>query len=99
MKPSASGSAIPSCFSAEHGEGLSELYEALVAALPIFARVDEDEEEQAPLVLGEEEDGSEVDVTKPLRIAVLGPPERRQIDAAQPHPRRGSVADRARSRA
>jgi GTP-binding protein len=64
----------PILFSAEHGEGLSELYEALVAALPAFARVDEDEEEQAPLVLGEEEDGSEVDLTKPLRIAVLGRP-------------------------
>jgi GTP-binding protein len=66
------GDPIP--FSAEHGEGLSELYEALVAALPQFSGVDEEEEEQAPLVLGEEEDGSEVDVTKPLRIAVLGRP-------------------------
>lgn len=64
----------PILFSAEHGEGLSDLYEALVAALPIFARLDEDEEEQAPLVLGEEEDGSEVDLAKPLRIAVLGRP-------------------------
>src|SRR5882724_7891300 len=64
----------PILFSAEHGEGLSDLYEALVAALPIFALVEEDEEDQAPLELGEEEDGSEVDVTKPLRIAVLGRP-------------------------
>jgi GTPase len=64
----------PILFSAEHGEGLSELYEALVAALPAFALVEEDEEEPAPLELGEEEDGSEVDVSKPLRIAVLGRP-------------------------
>jgi GTP-binding protein len=64
----------PILFSAEHGEGLSEFYDALVAALPVFARVDEDEEEQAPLILGEEEDGSEVDIAKPLRIAVLGRP-------------------------
>ena len=64
----------PILFSAEHGEGLSDLYEALVAALPVFARLDEDEEEPAPLVLGEEEDGSEVDLAKPLRIAVLGRP-------------------------
>jgi GTPase len=64
----------PILFSAEHGEGLSELYEALVEALPVFARVEEDEEEQAPLELGEEEDGSEIDIAKPLRIAVLGRP-------------------------
>jgi GTP-binding protein len=64
----------PILFSAEHGEGLGDLYEALVAALPVFARVDEDEDEPPPLVLGEEEDGSEVDVTRPLRIAVLGRP-------------------------
>ena len=64
----------PILFSAEHGEGLSELYDASVAALPADARVDEEEEEQAPLVLGEEEDGSEIDLAKPLRIAVLGRP-------------------------
>ncbi len=64
----------PILFSAEHGEGLSELYDALAAALPDAARLDEDEEEPAPLTLGEEEDGSEVDLAKPLRIAVLGRP-------------------------
>jgi GTPase len=64
----------PILFSAEHGEGLSELYEGLVAALPAFALIEEDEEERAPLELGEEEDGSEVDVSRPLRIAVLGRP-------------------------
>jgi GTPase len=64
----------PILFSAEHGEGLSDLYDALAAVLPPSARLDPDEEEQEPLVLGEEEDGSEVDPTKPLRIAVLGRP-------------------------
>ena len=64
----------PILFSAEHGEGLSELYDALAAALPDAARLDGDEEEPAPLALGEEEDGSEVDLAKPLRIAVLGRP-------------------------
>jgi GTP-binding protein len=66
------GDPIP--FSAEHGEGLSELYEALAAAVPDAVEVEAEDEEQAPLVLGDEEDGSEVDVTKPLRIAVLGRP-------------------------
>jgi GTP-binding protein len=43
--------------------------------LPLSARLDPDEnDEPAPLVLGDEEDGSEVDTTKPLRIAVLGRP-------------------------
>ena len=51
-------------------------------------------DEPAPLELGDEEDGSEADPTKPLRIAVLGPPERRQVDAAQPIARRGPTADR-----
>jgi len=65
----------PIAFSAEHGEGLDELYDALVEALPAAARLDPDEEDEAaPLVLGEEEDGSELDLAKPLRIAVLGRP-------------------------
>ncbi len=65
----------PIAFSAEHGEGLGELYDALVEILPAAARLDPDEEDEADLlVLGEEEDGSELDVGKPLRIAVLGRP-------------------------
>jgi GTP-binding protein len=67
------GDPIP--FSAEHGEGLGDLYDALVEALPPAARLDPDEEdENAPLVLGDEEDGTELDTSKPLRIAVLGRP-------------------------
>jgi GTP-binding protein len=65
----------PIALSAEHGEGLGELYDALAAVLPPAARVDEDEEsDNEPLILGEEEDGSELDLAKPLRIAVLGRP-------------------------
>jgi GTP-binding protein len=65
----------PIAFSAEHGEGLSELYDALAQVLPPGARLNKDEEsEPAPLVLGDEEDGSELDPSKPLRIAVLGRP-------------------------
>jgi GTP-binding protein len=67
------GEPIP--FSAEHGEGTSDLYEALVKVLPRAARLDPDEEdEERVLELGDEEDGSEADPTKPLRIAVLGRP-------------------------
>ena len=65
----------PIVFSAEHGEGLGELYDALADVLPAAARIDPDEGDEAePLVLGEEEDGSELDAAKPLRIAVLGRP-------------------------
>ena len=65
----------PIAFSAEHGEGLGELYDALVEVLPAAARLDADEEDETEaLVLGEEEDGSELDVSKSLRIAVLGRP-------------------------
>jgi GTP-binding protein len=64
----------PILFSAEHGEGLSELYDALAAALPDAARDEGVEEEPAPLALGDEEDGSELDLARPLRIAVLGRP-------------------------
>ena len=64
----------PIAISAEHGEGLSDLYDALAAALPESAHDDVEEEDAAPLVLGEEEDGSEVDPAKPLRIAVVGRP-------------------------
>jgi GTP-binding protein len=65
----------PIAFSAEHGEGLGELHEALAAALPREAQFDADEgDEPAPRALGEEEDGSEADPLKPLRIAVLGRP-------------------------
>jgi GTP-binding protein len=64
----------PLPLSAEHGEGLGELYDALAAVLPAEARQEEREEDGAPLELGEEEDGSEVDLSKPLRIAVLGRP-------------------------
>ncbi len=67
------GDPIP--LSAEHGEGLGELYDALVEKLPRSARLDPDEDEEpAPLTLGEEEDGNEADIAKPLRIAVLGRP-------------------------
>jgi GTP-binding protein len=45
----------PIALSAEHGEGLGELYDALVEILPPAARLDPDEDsEPEPLVLGEE---------------------------------------------
>jgi GTP-binding protein len=64
----------PLLFSAEHGEGLGELHDALADILPEEAGAAEGEDEGAPLELHDEEDGSELDVSKPLRIAVLGRP-------------------------
>jgi GTP-binding protein len=66
------GEPIP--LSAEHGEGTSDLYEALRAVLPEARPTDEEIADEAEPDLGEDEDGPPVDPTKPLRIAVLGRP-------------------------
>ena len=67
------GDPVP--LSAEHGEGFAELYSALLAALPDATALAEDEaEEGRRLVLADDEDGSELDPSKPLRIAVVGRP-------------------------
>jgi GTPase len=64
----------PVAFSAEHGEGLADLYAALRETLPeaTAENVGTGEREAAPIADGE--DGSELDLTKPLRIAVIGRP-------------------------
>ena len=55
----------PVAISAEHGEGLADLYDALRAALPqATAEADEADEEAAPAEAAE----------KPIRIAVVGRP-------------------------
>jgi len=65
------GDPIP--ISAEHGEGTSDLYEALRDLLP-DPTITAPEEDEAEPELDEDEDGPPVDPTKPLRIAVLGRP-------------------------
>ena len=68
------GDPVP--LSAEHGDGVGELYDFLRDALPEQTALppeEEDEREERP-ELDEEEDGSELDVTKPLRVAVVGRP-------------------------
>ena len=64
----------PVALSAEHGDGMAELYSSLLEALPEQTAAPEDEEAEAPKKFDDEEDGSELDVTKPLRIAVVGRP-------------------------
>jgi GTP-binding protein len=67
------GDPVP--FSAEHGEGLGALYDALREALPEETAEPAEEEAEAPENLyDDEEDGSDLDVTKPLRITVVGRP-------------------------
>ena len=81
----------PIAFSAEHGEGLSDLYDALRGALPPAARLDPDEEEEAaPLVLGDEEDGSR---SRPDEAAA----HRRARPARTPASRRCSITFSART--
>lgn len=67
------GDPVP--LSAEHGEGMSELYSALLEALPAeTALIEEEDEGGRKLELADDEDGSELDPTKPLRIAIVGRP-------------------------
>lgn len=67
------GEPVP--LSAEHGDGLSELYSALLDALPeATAPVEEADEAVADLAFDDEEDGTELDETKPLSIAIVGRP-------------------------
>ncbi len=69
------GDPVP--LSAEHGDGFAELYERLLAALPEATAEDVAPAETAPagpLVFDDEEDGSELDPTKPLNIAIVGRP-------------------------
>ncbi len=70
-----SASAIPSPLSAEHGDGFAELFSCLLTALPEATQLaDDDDEVRERLVLADDEEGSELDPTKPLRIAVVGRP-------------------------
>jgi GTPase len=67
------GEPVP--LSAEHGDGLAELYVALREALPEATELPAEPEDNATRSrLREDEDGSELDVTKPLRIAIIGRP-------------------------
>jgi len=66
------GDPIP--LSGEHGDGMADLYTALLEALPeLTLAADEDEAEERK-VFADDEDGTELDITKPLRIAVVGRP-------------------------
>jgi GTPase len=65
MEAYALGLGDPVQISAEHGEGLSELYEALRALMP---RPTDDE------ALEEPEDGDETLATRPVRVAIVGRP-------------------------
>ena len=65
----------PIAISAEHGEGLGELYDAIRAAMPEeYLIADEDDDIDEEKIFDDEEDGTELDITKPLRIAVVGRP-------------------------
>ena len=68
------GDPVP--LSAEHGEGFAELYDQLLRALPEATAPDEPEGAGAPERprFDDEEDGTELDPTKPLNVAVLGRP-------------------------
>jgi GTP-binding protein len=66
------GDPVP--LSAEHGEGMIDLFDALRLALPEHTGAPEDKEEAPRRVFADDEDGSDLDITKPLRITVVGRP-------------------------
>jgi len=66
------GDPVP--LSAEHGEGMGELYAAMRETFPEQTAEPFEEEVVKQHVFADDEDGSEVDITKPLRIAIVGRP-------------------------
>ena len=89
------GDPVP--LSAEHGDGFAELYLALREALPEATELPlEPEENAARLRLAENEDGSELDVTKPLRIAIIGRPNAgNRLSSTRSSVRTGCSRDRS----
>ncbi len=66
----------PVALSAEHGEGMADLFAAL---LPFERTEPEDEEAddtvaETDVPVGEEDEGAPVDLTRPLKVAVVGRP-------------------------
>ena len=66
------GDPVP--LSAEHGEGMIDLFDALRLALPEATEAPIEEDEAAAPLRFDDEDGSDLDITKPLRITVVGRP-------------------------
>jgi GTP-binding protein len=66
MEAYALGFGEPIAVSAEHGEGLADLYDALRAALP--------GETETPAATGKERDSHDDEASRPLRFAVVGRP-------------------------
>lgn len=64
----------PIAFSAEHGAGLGELYDGLLAHLPDALEADEDELEEGEDGEDEGGDGGKARREDPVRIAILGRP-------------------------
>lgn len=64
----------PVAFSAEHGEGMADLYEALVNALGDAADRGRDDDEEDEEDQDAKPDGAKPDAARPLRLAVVGRP-------------------------
>jgi GTP-binding protein len=66
------GDPVP--LSAEHGEGMAALYAAVREAFPLETEEPAEEVREKAVHFAEDEDGTELDLTKPLRIAIVGRP-------------------------
>nr|WP_047578414.1 ribosome biogenesis GTPase Der [Methylobacterium sp. ZNC0032] len=66
------GDPVP--FSAEHGEGTSDLLEALAPYIPDEPEDDEDETAWADVPAADSEDEEDIDPDRPLRVTIIGRP-------------------------
>ena len=92
MEAYALGLGEPIQISAEHGEGLSELYDALRGLMP-DATGEREQFDDDEVIDSDEEIAQTADPCRHRR-----PSERRQIDADQSSARRGAAVDQRRSR-
>jgi len=66
------GDPVP--LSAEHGEGLNELYEALAALMPPPVHDDEPEDEDDDSIPAGDQEAPPEDLSKPIPVAIVGRP-------------------------
>ena len=83
----------PIAVSAEHGEGMGDLIGTILAALGLEPKLQQRPDRDDPIEPAEPQE--EVVPNQPIRVAIVGRPERRQVNAGQCAARRGAHDHRA----